>query len=108
MMAATVYALAQLTIHDRARYREYVRRFPAVLARFGGRLLAADEAPVVMEGSWDRHKVVLLEFPSEQAFTAWSTSDAYREIAIDRIAATEGPVLLVHGIAPRTSSPPQS
>ncbi len=98
----SVYALAQLTIRDRARYERYARRFAEVLARFDGRLLAADEAPEVLEGSWDREKVVLLEFPSEKAFRSWASSDAYAEISVDRVAATEGPVLLVHG-APRSA-----
>ncbi|TMQ25973.1 MAG: DUF1330 domain-containing protein [Deltaproteobacteria bacterium] len=96
-----VYVLAQLTVHDRARYGEYVRRFLPILARFGGRLLAADDAARVLEGSWDRHRVVLLEFASEEAFTAWSSSEAYREIAVDRLAGAEGPILLIHGVAPR-------
>ena len=98
---ATVYALAQLKIHDRERYERYVRRFPAVLARFSGRVLAADEHPVVVEGVWDRYKVVLLEFPSEDALWAWARSDEYRAIAADRLAATDGPVLLVHGLPAR-------
>ena len=37
-------------------------------------------------------------FREESAFRAWADSDEYREIAKDRIAASDGPVLLVHGI----------
>ncbi|MBQ1070126.1 DUF1330 domain-containing protein, partial [Micromonospora sp. D75] len=51
----TVYALAQLTIHDRARYDRYAAAFPPVLARYGGRLLAADTSPRVVEGEWPHH-----------------------------------------------------
>lgn len=98
-----VYALAQLKIFDRERYREYVKRFPAVLDRFGGRALAADEAPVVLEGSWEHDKVILLEFATEAAFTAWAGSQEYNDIAVDRRAAAQGPVLMVHGLAHPTS-----
>jgi uncharacterized protein (DUF1330 family) len=94
----TVYALAQLTIHDRPRYARYVAKFMEVLARFDGRLLAADEAPEVLEGSWDRDKVVLLSFPSADAFSAWARSEEYQMISRDRVAATEGTVLLIHGV----------
>lgn len=80
----SVYAVAQLTIFDRARYLAYVGRFPAVLARFGGKLLAADETPAVLEGTWDRQKFVLIEFSSEEGLAAWSSSEAHREIAVDR------------------------
>ncbi|HBZ70181.1 MAG TPA: DUF1330 domain-containing protein [Deltaproteobacteria bacterium] len=96
--AGPVYGLAQLTIRDRARYQRYVRRFHDVLAQFGGRLLAADESPEILEGSWERDKVVLLEFESAASFWAWAHSDAYQEISRDRVAATEGTVLLVHGV----------
>jgi len=94
---APVYALGQLTIRDRIRYQQYVQRFHDILLRFGGRLLAADESPEVLEGSWERDKVVLLEFESADSFWVWARSDEYQEISRDRIAATEGTVLLVHG-----------
>jgi uncharacterized protein (DUF1330 family) len=93
-----IYALAQLTIHDRARYLRYVKRFGAVLEKFKGRVLAADDAPVVMEGTWDRQKVVLLAFETEGSFNAWARSPEYTEISQDRLASTEGPVLMVHGL----------
>lgn len=95
----TVYAIAQLSIHDRPRYESYVARFASVLTRYDGRLLAADEQPLVVEGQWDRDKVVLLAFPDRDAFTAWATSPEYLEISQDRLAATESLVLLVRGTA---------
>ena len=94
----SVYAVAQVSIHDRARYDHYVSRFMRVLAGFDGRLLAADEAPAVLEGTWPHQKVVLLEFPDRPAFERWANSPEYTEIAKDRIAATTGCVLLVTGI----------
>lgn len=57
-----VYVIAQLTITDRAAYSRYQERFMPVLSRFKGRLLAADETPTVLEGDWDRDKVILLSF----------------------------------------------
>jgi uncharacterized protein (DUF1330 family) len=45
----TAYVVAQLTITDRAAYRSYQGAFPAILARLGGRLLAADDRARVME-----------------------------------------------------------
>ena len=93
-----VYALAQITITDRATYDRYQARFMDVFRRFSGRLLAADEAPQVVEGKWDREKLILMSFPDEAAFRAWAESPAYREIARDRHAGSNGVVLLVQGI----------
>lgn len=94
----TVYAIAQLRITDRAVYDRYQAKFMGVLKRFQGRLLAADEKPLVVEGEWDREKVVLLSFPDEKAFRDWAESPEYLEIAEDRKAGSSAVVLLVKGI----------
>jgi uncharacterized protein (DUF1330 family) len=72
-----------------------------VMRRFQGRLLAADEHPQIVEGAWDREKVVLLEFPDEPAFREWAESPEYREIAQDRKAGSDAVILLVQGIGGR-------
>jgi uncharacterized protein (DUF1330 family) len=94
----TVYALAQISIHDRARYDRYVARFMEVFQKFDGRLLAADESPVVVEGEWPHQKVILMSFPSRAEFERWAGSPAYQEISQDRVAATTATVLLIAGL----------
>ena len=98
----TVYVLAQISIHDRPRYDRYAAGFMPVLIQYGGRLLAADEGVERLEGVWQADKVVLIAFPDRAAADRWMTSPEYREISRDREAATEGPVLLVHGIDARS------
>lgn len=93
-----VYAVAQLSIHDRERYMRYVAAFMPVLNAYGGRLLAADDRPDVLEGEWQRDKVVIVEFPDAAALDAWANSPEYRAIALDRIAATDAIVLKVQGV----------
>lgn len=93
----TVYALAQLSFTDRAAYDRYQARFMEVFQHFKGRVLAADEAPAVLEGEWPHQKVVLLSFPDEAALRDWAESDAYREISKDRVAGAKGPILMVRG-----------
>ena len=95
----SAYIIAQLSIHDRARYDRYAAAFLPTLQPFGGRLLAADEAPRVLEGAWPRDKLVLIAFPDAAAAQAWATSPAYRAIAVDRLAASEAVVLLAEGFA---------
>jgi len=95
----TVYAIAQLTITDRAAYNRYQSRFMSGMSRYKGRVLAADEHPLVVEGQWNREKLVLLSFPDEAAFREWADSPDYQEIAKDRKAGSTAVVLLVKGIA---------
>ena len=73
----TVYAIVQLKMTDRAVYDRYQARFSDVFKKFSGRLLSADENPAVLEGVWDRDKVVLMSFPDEAAFHAWANSPEY-------------------------------
>ncbi|MCG8591170.1 MAG: DUF1330 domain-containing protein [Proteobacteria bacterium] len=96
----TTYVLAQLTIHDRPRYDRYAAQFMDVLAPFEGRVLAADEAPDVVEGDWPHQKVVLIEFADRDEAVRWASSPEYRKIAVDREAATVATVMMVSGLQP--------
>ena len=96
-MALTVYAIVQLKMNDRAAYDRYQARFFDVFKKFNGRLLSADESPAVLEGTWDRDKLVLMSFPEEAAFHAWAGSPEYLEISRDRKAGADGIVLLAKG-----------
>ncbi len=94
----TVYAIAQLRFTDRAAYDRYQAKFMGVFRRHSGTLLAADESPEVVEGQWDREKVVLMSFPDEAAFRGWAQSQEYQEISKDRRAGADTVVLLVEGL----------
>ena len=96
----TVYVIVQLKMMDRAAYDRYQARFFDVFRKFQGRLLSADENPAVLEGSWNRDKLVLMSFPDEAAFRAWADSPEYLEISKDRKAGADGIVLLAKGFAP--------
>ena len=94
----TVYAIAQLKFTDRAAYDRYQARFMEVFRRHPGTLLAADESPQVVEGHWDREKVVLMSFPDEAAFRGWAQSPEYQDISKDRLAGADTLVLLAKGL----------
>jgi uncharacterized protein (DUF1330 family) len=94
----TVYVVAQLRFVDRPAYDRYQAQFLDVLRQSEGRLLAADEKPKVLEGSWDREKLVILSFPGESSAREFLTSKAYEEIAKDRKAGADALVLLAEGI----------
>lgn len=95
----TVYAIAQISITDRDSYNRYQAQFMEVFARFKGHLLAADASPQVVEGLWDRAKVILMSFPDECCFQEWAQSPEYQAISSDRKSGSDGVVLLVNGLA---------
>jgi len=93
----TVYVIVQLKMNDRAAYDRYQARFFDVFKKFQGRLLSADERPAVLEGTWDRDKLVLMSFPDAATFRAWADSPEYIEISKDRKTGADGIVLLAKG-----------
>ena len=94
----TVYVIVQLKMTDRAAYDRYQARFFDVFRKFSGRLLSADKNPAVLEGTWERDKLVLMSFPDEAAFHAWGNSAEYLEISKDRKAGAQAVVLLAKGL----------
>ena len=73
--------------------------------KFNGRLLSADENPTIVEDAWDRDKLVLMSYPDEAAFQAWTNSPEYLEISKDRKAGAQGVVLLLKGFASHHHGP---
>ncbi len=94
----TVYVVAQLRFVDRPTYDRYQARFAEVFGRSDGRLLVADEKPTVLEGTWDREKMVILSFPSAPSAKVFLTSPEYTEIAADRRAGADTVAVLVEGV----------
>jgi uncharacterized protein (DUF1330 family) len=92
-----VYAVAQLTVHDRQRYDRYVAGFLPVIQQYGGRVLAAQDAPDVVEGSWPHERIVLLEFYDRASFDRWAESPEYGAIVEDRHAGADAVIVVVEG-----------
>ncbi len=94
----TVYIIAQLKFTRRELYDRYQARFADVFRAFNGKLLVADERPVVLEGAWERDKVVIMAFPDEASAQAFRESAEYRAIAEDRKAGADAIVLSMRGL----------
>ncbi len=103
-----VYAIAQLWIRDAVIYGRYVDCFMEVFQKYKGRVLVADESPVVLEGAWDGTKVVVLSFPDEGSLREWAESPEYLEIAQDRKAGAKSVIVMVQGIASRVGVAPEA
>lgn len=94
----THYAVAQINIHEPEAYGRYMDGFMPVLMQYGGELLAADNAPVAIEGDWPYQKFVLIAFDDAAALGRWAGSPEYQAIAVDRKAGAAGVFLMVQGI----------
>jgi uncharacterized protein (DUF1330 family) len=95
----TVYIINNMTIHDPDAYRTYLRGFRPIFEKYGGSVLAAQDAPAPLEGTWPYERTVLLSFPSRRAFAEWVGSAEYQTIAAYRRAGTTSNVIVLDGIA---------
>lgn len=92
------YVIALLEVTDPAAYERYKAAVPSTIAAAGGRSLARG-GESVLEGTHDRRRVVILEFPSVEAARAWHQSDAYAEARVIREScARDVTFLLIPGV----------
>ncbi len=94
----SVYAIGLIDIHDREGYGTYEQGFMEIFSRCGGKLLAVDEAPRVVEGSWPWTRTVLIEFPDQQTLDAWYGSADYQALAQHRFRAASATIAVVEGL----------
>jgi len=94
----TVYVSGHITIHDREEYAKYEAGFMDVFQQFNGSLLAVDETPSTLEGTWSATRFVLLSFPSKDDVMAWYNSDAYQKIIKHRFAASNMDAVIATGM----------
>ncbi|MBU6338085.1 MAG: DUF1330 domain-containing protein [Acidobacteria bacterium] len=83
-----VRLLAHFTIDDPEAFSAYEQGIVPSAAPFGGRLLAYDDDPEILEGGRAPGRTALLEFDSEEALRQWWDSPGYRELAAIRQAST--------------------
>ncbi|MBI3523974.1 MAG: DUF1330 domain-containing protein [Betaproteobacteria bacterium] len=95
-----VYIINNMSIHNRAEYDTYLRAFMEVFRKFNGRVLAAVDAPVPVEGEWPHDRTVLLSFPSREDANRWYQSPEYQEIARHRLNGTHSNVVILEGFSP--------
>jgi uncharacterized protein (DUF1330 family) len=96
MMAA--YLLVDCEVTDSVRYEAYKKAAPAAIAKYGGRYLARGGATTLLEGNWQPHRIVVLEFPDADAARRFYDSPEYRAARAERAGAANMNMLLVEGV----------
>ena len=81
MAEVGVYLVANLTVRDADRYRQYEKGFFPLLKRHGGSFVTFDDDIVTLEGqSPPPGRLVLFRFPSEAAARAWYEDPEYQAL----------------------------
>ena len=95
----SVYVVAQGRIENRDTLNQYVEKAIPTIMAHGGRIVAFDETPEVVEGAVDFPRTVIIEFPNRTAFRDWYDSDEYQAILPIRFKAMPGTLIVVKGLA---------
>jgi uncharacterized protein (DUF1330 family) len=86
------YWVARSKINDPAEYKKYTDLVPAIIARYGGKVLARGGRFQVMEGPQKFARFVVIEFPTFERGVACFQSDEYNQAAAFRRANGAGEV----------------
>ena len=92
------YILVDAQVNDPAKYERYRALAPAAIAKYGGRYLVRGGATTVLEGEWQPHRVVVLEFPTVDAARRFYDSPEYREARTLREGAVRMSIFVVEGV----------
>lgn len=92
------YVIVQETVNDEQRFAEYRAKVSATLVPFAGRFLVRGGHLSAVEGQWPHPRLVILEFPSRQAATAWYRSAEYQAILPLRQQSCASNLIVVDGV----------
>lgn len=78
------YWMARAKINDPDQYKKYTDRVPAILQKFGAKVLARGGKFQILEGPETFGRFVVVEFPSMEQAVACHDSPEYQEAAAFR------------------------
>jgi len=92
------YWVARARVIDPVEYKKYADRVPAIIARFGGKVLARGGRHRIMEGPQKFHRFVVIEFPTfEQGVACFTSQDYDAAAAFRRNGVGEVETIMVEG-----------
>ena len=94
----SAYAIFDVDIRDMAKYQEFMAGGKPALEKAGARYLARGGKHQVYEGDWSPRRIVLLEFPSLEAFETFYHGETYRSLKSIRDACSSARLVSVEGL----------
>lgn len=94
---AAYFLFDNVEVSDPAALADYAKEAAKIVAEHGGRYLAMDVAPEVVEGDPGLRSVVLMEFPDADSARAWYESPAYQPLKAIRHRAVRNNAVLIAG-----------
>ena len=92
------YVLVDIDIRDPEKYGDYVRVSHLSVEKYGGRFIVRGGAKERLEGDWEPHRLVILEFESVARAKEWWSSPEYAEPKRVRQATAVSNMIVVEGV----------
>jgi uncharacterized protein (DUF1330 family) len=92
------YVIFDVEIRDAARYQEFMAGVKPALELAGARYLARGGSHRVYEGDWEPRRVVLLEFPSVEAWETFYNGPSYQSLKSIRDDVSSARLVSVEGL----------
>jgi uncharacterized protein (DUF1330 family) len=91
------YVIVNVEVQDPVRYQDYIKAAPTSIKEYGGRYIARGGRTEKLEGTFEPHRVVLLEFPTFERAREWWGSHAYAAAKALRQSCARADLVLVEG-----------
>ena len=92
------YIIVEVEVTDPEAYERYKAAVPATLSTYGGRFLVRGGRTETLEGDWNPHRLVVLEFESVEQAKAWWASPDYAGPKQLRQSASVTRMIVVEGV----------
>ncbi len=92
------YVIFDIEIRDPARYQEFMAGVKPALEAAGARYLARGDAHKMYEGNWEPRRIVLLEFPSVEAWETFYNGPTYQGLKSIRDECSSARLVSVVGL----------
>ncbi len=92
------YIIGRVQVTDWARYTEYMKLTPGIIAQHGGRFIARGGESVTLEGPVETNRVVILEFPTYEAAQQFFHSEEYQHAKSVREGAAIAHFFAIDGV----------
>ncbi len=91
------YFIALIDIHSPEKYEQYLAGYDEVFKKYKGKVLAVEDNPRILEGSWPAGRTVIIKFPNDKELRKWYDSQEYQTIAKHRKEASVASIAMITG-----------
>jgi len=92
------YIIVEIEITDPVGYEQYKKQAGATVEQYGGKYVVRGGSCETLEGDWNPHRIVVLQFENIERAKAWLDSAEYAEPRKMRQRTARTRMILVEGV----------